>query len=73
MSDPMLYGEVVQELTHLRAQYEQFIIDRERERIIKLLETILVGNENGYKYCYECGEWGNLYSDAIALIKGENK
>jgi len=34
---PMPYGEAVQELTYLRAQYEQFIIDREQERIVKLL------------------------------------
>jgi hypothetical protein len=33
----MLYGEAVQELARVRGQYEQFIIDRERERIIKLL------------------------------------
>ena len=38
MSESMPYGQVVQELTHLRAQYEQFIIDRERERIIRLLQ-----------------------------------
>ena len=38
MNEPMPYGQVVQELTHLRAQYEQFIIDRERERIIRLLQ-----------------------------------
>ena len=38
MSEPMPYGEMVQELTFLRAQYEQFIIDRERERIVALIE-----------------------------------
>ena len=37
MTEPMPYGEAVQELAYLRAQYEQFIIDREREHIIKML------------------------------------
>ena len=43
MTEPMPYGEMVQELTHLRAQYEQFIIERERERIIKLLKDYWCG------------------------------
>jgi hypothetical protein len=43
------------------------------ESIIKLLETILVGNSKGLAYCYECGGWDDLYPDVVALIKGENK
>lgn len=45
----------------------------ERERIIKLLESILVEDDNGLKYCYECGNWDDLYPDVATLIKGEQK
>ena len=63
MSEAMPYGEVVQELTYLRAQYEQFIIDRERERIIKLLEEL-----------GEVTDYVEIRLDKlIALIKGEQK
>ena len=45
----------------------------ERDRIIKLLPSILVGYENGRSYCFECGYWDKLYPKAIALIKGEQE
>lgn len=44
MEQPMMYGEMVQELTRLRAEYEQFIINRERNRIVKLLWSQLQFN-----------------------------
>ena len=40
MEQSMMYGEMVQELTRVRAEYEQFIIKREQERIIKLLQEL---------------------------------
>ena len=62
----MPYGQVMQELTRLRADYEQFIIDRERERILNLLENPLHHNirfPNEHTDCYTCV--------LLALIKGE--
>lgn len=43
------------------------------EDVIKLLEGILAGKENGLAYCYECGAWDYLYPDVVELIKGETK
>lgn len=63
MSESMPYGEMVQKLTDLRAKYEQFIIDRERERIIKLLKPWLDDFDFDPRYVDEL----------IALIKEENK
>lgn len=78
MSESMPYGEMVQELTFLRSQYEQFIIDRERERIIKLLEKCL---DHDYNVPSKDGWSGKMHHldvfctlcRAVALIKGESK
>jgi len=71
MNEPMPYGEAVQELTHLRAQYEQFIIDRERERIIKLLKDAVASEEHSFCYVEDC--WCGHSVSVIELIKGETK
>jgi len=68
VSEPMCFGEMVQELTHLRAQYEQFIIDRERERITKLLEPEITRHYN-----LGLDASAAYLEQTIALIKGEQK
>jgi hypothetical protein len=73
MSEPMLYGEMVQELARVRAEYEQFIIDRERERIISLLnEHAPIWNFDGVDCLDECRHYDWL-AHFISFIEGENK
>jgi hypothetical protein len=52
-------------------KFYQAGVQAEQERILKLLEKILVGQRNGLAYCYECDGWDELYPDVVALIKGE--
>jgi hypothetical protein len=63
MNEYMPYGETVQELTHLRAKYEQFIIDRERERINGIIDQFIENSD--YPEVVSSLEW------LQDVIKGE--
>lgn len=71
MIESMPLGQMTQELTYLRAKYEQFIIDREQERIIKLLienYTTELDADGRFRTIDKL-DMGHL----IALIKGETE
>ena len=70
MSEQMPYGEMVQELAYLRGQYEQFIIDRERERIIDLIEKT---HKHGMTHSERCAIRHDFADYLIERIKRGNE